>query len=832
MKKQYWNKTWMILFTLILMMGLCFPQSQAFARSGNHFNQDEQPPAAPTSEVATEAAPTSETPTVTEPLLADALAVTDMPMDAPTATEPPATVVPSATEPPTVAPSATEPPPAETSTATEVPAASQTPVPSEEPTLKALSWQFDGFAIYGQVIYDGSGVEGVSIADESGDYSATTDGDGNFSIENVPAGSYSLIPSKEGYSFSPEIIAVEVVDSDVYDVYFEVTERPVYTISGQITFNGSGLADVTVEDDSGTYSTTTDYDGNYVLEDVAVGNYTIVPSLDYYTFSPENINLDVVDGEVLNQNFEAFRTFAFSGWVTLDGSGLEGVTISDESQSYSATTDADGYYEINEVQPGSYTFTPSLEGYTFDPKDITVELKDSDMTDQNFEAYQGYAISGQVTFEGAGLEGVTVADDSGTYSTTTDAEGYYTLAGLPQEGYTIVPTLDGYSFSPENLYVELWDGDVSDQNFEALKNFSVSGQITFDGSPLADVTVSDDSGSASTTTDADGNYTLANVAQGTRTIVPSLDGYGFNPDSVVLEITDSDIADQNFEGFLAYNVSGRVVYNGSGLANVLVTDDSNTYRAYTDFIGNYTIEKVPVGSYTFTPSRTRYSFAPFNVTVNVVDSDISGKNFTANISLPGKATLISPISVVNLNHPLFKWSYVSNATSYRLWIYQGTRTILTQWFSYVQAHCSAVTKECNLYSPVEMGSGAYTWNIQTYNSVGFGPWGTAKTFTVAARPVTVVLVSPGSMVYTQRPPLIWNAVSGATEYTVIAYTNGRTLFNKKYTKAQTACPLSVGRCSLIVPVILPRGSNIIWQVQARNVYGPGPWSLPKVFKVR
>jgi hypothetical protein len=73
-------------------------------------------------------------------------------------------------------------------------------------------------------------------------------------------------------------------------------------------------------------------------------------------------------------------------------------------------------------------------------------------------------------------------------------------------------------------------GDTPLTNYRAF--LSISGQVTAESSGLAGVTVTlSGTISASTTTDADGNYSFPVPAGGTYTVTPSLAGYTFSPES-------------------------------------------------------------------------------------------------------------------------------------------------------------------------------------------------------------------------------------------------------------------------------------------------------------
>ncbi len=65
------------------------------------------------------------------------------------------------------------------------------------------------------------------------------------------------------------------------------TNAPFFTISGQVTENGVGLAGVTVTlSGSQPGLRTTDSNGNYSFELAGGGNYTVTPSILGFTFAP------------------------------------------------------------------------------------------------------------------------------------------------------------------------------------------------------------------------------------------------------------------------------------------------------------------------------------------------------------------------------------------------------------------------------------------------------------------------------------------------------------------------------------------------------------------
>ena len=74
-------------------------------------------------------------------------------------------------------------------------------------------------------------------------------------------------------------------------------------------------------------------------------------------------------------------TYTIAGTVTSGGVGLAGVTITDGTRN--AATDSSGNYTLSGVPSGSYTLTPSLNGYSFSPASLSVSVS-GNVTGQNF----------------------------------------------------------------------------------------------------------------------------------------------------------------------------------------------------------------------------------------------------------------------------------------------------------------------------------------------------------------------------------------------------------------------------------------------------------------
>ncbi len=156
-----------------------------------------------------------------------------------------------------------------------------------------------------------------------------------------------------------------------------------YSISGTVTLAGNGLAAVTVSD--GTRTALTDSSGSYTLSGVGNGAYTVTASKAGYTFSPSSLAVTISGANQTGSNFvaSALPTFSIGGTVSVGGSGLAGVIVSDANGN-TAATNASGIYLLAGLPQGSYTITPNKAGYTFIPASrsgsISANLSNTDFT--------------------------------------------------------------------------------------------------------------------------------------------------------------------------------------------------------------------------------------------------------------------------------------------------------------------------------------------------------------------------------------------------------------------------------------------------------------------
>lgn len=341
------------------------------------------------------------------------------------------------------------------------------------------------------------------------------------------------------------------------------TSGIVYTGIGVAFGSSTGIAGATVTlSGASSASVTADANGNYSFTGLADGPYTVTPTLAGYSFTPASQAVTINGANQVAINFTAqptSSTWSISGTISPKIGG-SGATVSLTGSSTASTTaDANGNYTFTGLANGSYSVSPSLAGYTFAPSSQNVTINGANQTAINFTAQPvitTFSISGTIS-PVAGGSGATVSlNGTGSASTVADGNGNYILTGLANGSYTVTPSKVGYNFTPANQAVTISGGNQAGVNFvdqAVVGTWSISGTISpIAGGSGASVALSGAS-TASTVSDANGNYSFPNLANGSYTVTPSAGGYNFTPLAQPVTLSNANVAAVNFTASTSVN---------------------------------------------------------------------------------------------------------------------------------------------------------------------------------------------------------------------------------------------------------------------------------------
>ena len=233
----------------------------------------------------------------------------------------------------------------------------------------------------------GSGVSGVTVyvvdaygitIPGRGTFSAQTDTAGNFRIEGIDPGNYTLAAYKTGFSrtvSNPGVVFTIEGDS-TQTASLTINQSTGGAIAGNVSDGSKPVAGATVtftsSDGTSSQNTTTDGLGNYVLPNVPPTTYTGVAS------NPASGGVSAVSAPVtVTANSSATVNFvlkagpgAASGRVVDASTGkpIVGATVSFSSGTPPAvvatgTTDSTGTYNVTALPAGTYSVTASAPTY-------------------------------------------------------------------------------------------------------------------------------------------------------------------------------------------------------------------------------------------------------------------------------------------------------------------------------------------------------------------------------------------------------------------------------------------------------------------------------------
>ena len=258
-----------------------------------------------------------------------------------------------------------------------------------------------------------------------------------------------------------------------------------------------------------------------------------------------------------------------------------------------------------------------------------------------------YSLSGSVSGDIRQSVNISV---SGAMSAnvSTDANGNYSVSGLPNGSYTVTPSKAGYAFTQASKSVVISGADSSGNDFTSTAVlYAVTGTVS--GAVTAGVTVTvagtTEAGNAFTTsmTTTSGSYSVPNIPNGSYTVTPARTGYSFAPVSSAVTVNAGNASIAAFtstiDSSVMFNLTGTV--SGNIKAGVIINvTGAASGSASTLADGTYTVPNLPNGAYTVSASKPGYTFST-DIATSIDGADSSGNNFTASALLYSISGMVS-----------------------------------------------------------------------------------------------------------------------------------------------------------------------------------------------
>lgn len=528
-------------------------------------------------------------------------------------------------------------------------------------------------------------------------YSTITEADGSYILENVIPATYYLWCQHPNYLSASQ--SDVVVSDSLSDVTVDFTLTPIgggpTNYIGGVVFSTSRVnpigngplagANVHLSSNGTFFDATSDSGGIYCFSDIPTGLYTLSADAPNHIPQPfidslwidDNTNIRNLD--IYLVSLDTTTTFSsLSGYVyeadsmgTPVDSALIELYPSNPMMSwvYSAYTNPDGSYQIDNIEPDVYYAVCQASGF-LPGREYGIDLTLGNAT-QDFYLLPDTGSVATATLTGfvwqdsvgrpPALPGVPLYPatiwvlgynsfgDSLMYSTDNNQDGSYTLPGIIPGTYTVICTSPGF----QNEYVHdfiiddslvMLDFNMSSAN--PVQNGYISGSVYSDssGSPVAGAFIEFialNGYNYFAFSDANGNYESPELPAGDYYVACNIMSRDSNffyieyyddahtiSNATVLFVTENDsISGINF-GIPTSTSPVNVVVNGNvsdsnnqPLANALVTawsfrnpmspGDSLYMSTYTNAQGNYTLNinnNTPQYGYSFFMSAEKQGY--------------------------------------------------------------------------------------------------------------------------------------------------------------------------------------------------------------------------------
>lgn len=412
----------------------------------------------------------------------------------------------------------------------------------------------------------------------------------------------------------------------------------VLNVSGTVTLTGGGLSPLTLPING---------DGTYAFPVIPAGTYALQAAVTN-TLLTGTATAVVTAGSTTRVNITIQTAGSISGSVTrADGSLAVGDYVNLRANGaalLSVAVDTSGHYLFSQVPAGTYT-VDSYDAQSNEAATAAVTVTQNGLVTQNLVLQNSGSVSGTVTTnDGSSVNGLTVTltstttQGTQTLSVTTGSTGGFTFNGV-RPGSISLHTVTGSGLQGTATGSLPVAGQAIVINLSLTAAGSVSGIVTqANGSTPAvgvQVTISPVplTGSATTTTDASGNYTFSNVPFGGFTVyaVNTANGDRGQVSGQIQANGQQRVLNFSLTGFGTVTVKVQDS-NGNAISGAAIRVFSGTYAT------TYSAKSDATGSATVTNVVAGY------VSVDATDP-VTGLSGSSSVTLAANATVNTTVTL-------------------------------------------------------------------------------------------------------------------------------------------------------------------------------------------
>ncbi|MGG0853609.1 carboxypeptidase regulatory-like domain-containing protein, partial [Metabacillus fastidiosus] len=445
--------------------------------------------------------------------------------------------------------------------------------------------------------------------------SAFTNSQGQYTITNVPTGSYNVTANTD--NFSPSVVGVTIDPGEnVTNVNFSLTPNPG-SLNGQIVNFQTGEAVVgasVIVRDALTQaiiaSTTTTIFGNYTINNLPPSTVTVTAAKN--RFGTSSVGAIIVSNGSTTANLALSPNTGAINGIVLDtngnvvtGNNIE-VQVFNENKILltSVTANSDGTYTVSNLPPGNYFVTVTAPGFSSSTIPVQV-ISETTTTVTNIVTPLPVQLTVNVQNNATGepITGanVTVRHQNGIVITTrvTDQNGQTVFTNLPSG--SLIVTADAPSFGIASTTVFANNGDVLSTILNLSPN---SGNLTgfvsniANGNPIPNAVIQlfDFTNTLIQTAVSDqfGRYSFQGISPGVYTVITNATDFGQQSAGAIISSDETSILGfaltpnpGTIQGFVTNALTGAPIQGATILIRELSSTGPIVTTTITDQNGFY-----------------------------------------------------------------------------------------------------------------------------------------------------------------------------------------------------------------------------------------------------
>lgn len=499
----------------------------------------------------------------------------------------------------------------------------------------------------------------VNVINNLGQNVATvTSNDGNYSVDGLGPGSYSVVFTSEGYA--SQTLGAIIADPPVPVILNTSLNKLAGSIVG--TVNVPGATITLYQNGLPVGVTQSDGTGSYTFANLAPGNYTVVASAANFQAATSGAIVEAFITTTVNFQLESDPGFIF-GVVSPDVNGAV-ITIRKDSATgpivattisgpiFDGMMTVDGYYRVDNLAPGNYVVSVNAVSFENAVSGTTVTANTG--SEVNFTLQnQVSTISGQVRSPDGPIPGATIEvrllDINGVVvaNLVTDPNGNYLTPDLAFGTYTLVASAPNFQTNGATVVISdvtpITGIDIILQPFPGLIQGTIfNADFPTQGIQGATVQIVDQNGVLIQTliTDGQGRYLSTGLTPGGYTVIAFAEGFEQGLIGTTVFANTTSIANLTLENEPG-SVSGTVRDNGTEIPNAIVQifNSSGQFIAtvVASELGAYSFGNLTPGSYTLTATAPGYA------------TGLSGGIVVSNTNTVIDITLISDFGTLSGN---------------------------------------------------------------------------------------------------------------------------------------------------------------------------------------